>query len=183
MADDDNFMRLVRNRVSCREYLAREVTDADIFYCLEAARLSPSACNKQPWRFVIVKDAALRERICRDGLLPGVPMPWLKTAPVIVVLCAQKNVLTHRIAPLFSGVDYPLLDCGIAGEHFVLAAERRGLGTCWIGWFKPRFVKKLLHLPSDFKPVSLLSLGYPAQQRDLSSRLEMKDIARFDGWR
>ncbi len=182
MPENDELMRLIRARTSCRAYLDRPVSLESINYCLEAARLAPSACNKQPWRFIMVTDKHLRDRLCSEDLLPGIPMPWLKAAPVIAVLCARKGIITHRLAPLLSGVDYATLDCGIAGEHFVLAAERQGLGTCWIGWFKPKAVKKLLALPRDFHPVALISLGYPAQQRDPSPRLEMKEMAGFNGW-
>ena len=162
MSASEEMMAIFRCRHSCRNYLDREVSETDLAFCLEAVELAPSACNRKPWRFVTVRDAELRAKISSDGLLPGIPMPWLATAPVIMVLCARRELVTHRLAPLFSGIDYLPLDCGIAGEHLVLAATSLGLGTCWIGWFNPKFIKKILHLPSDLQPVSLISLGYPA---------------------
>ena len=104
-------------------------------------------------------------------------MPWLRKAPVIVVLGAEKKLITHHLAPMVSGVNYHLVDLGIAGEHFVLAAEAQGLGTCWIGWFKAKPVKKLLKLPRNYEIVSLISLGFPEERSKPRSRLPIEEIA------
>ncbi|MDD3117990.1 MAG: nitroreductase family protein [Victivallales bacterium] len=166
MSVGDEMMAIFHRRHSCRHYLEREVSEEALAFCLEAVALAPSACNRKPWQLVTVRDPELRLQICRHGLLPGIPMPWLAGAPVIMVLCARRELVTHRLAPLFSGIDYLLLDCGIAGEHLVLAATALGLGTCWIGWFRPRYVKKLLHLGWGVQPVALISVGYPAEPAD-----------------
>jgi len=176
------FLELVKKRRSCRDYSDAPVPDELLQNCIEAARLAPSACNKQPWRFMIVKDCELRRRICSEGLLPGLPMPWIKNAPVIVVLCSETSVFTHVIAPLISKVQYHLIDIGIAGEHFVLAAEAQGLSTCWIGWFNEKKVRKSLNLPRSLKVLSLISLGYPAnpsKQNDEKSRMKMEEISKY----
>ncbi len=180
--DIDPFLNLVSERRSCRAYLDAPVSDEALAKCLEAARLAPSACNKQPWRFVVVKDREKLDAICSKALLPGIPMPWLKAAPVIVALCAETELTTHRLAPLLSGVPYHILDAGIACEHFVLAAEAQGLGSCWIGWFKPRPLKRILDIPWSVKPLSLLSLGHPAEKRNPSPRLDLGRIAFSDSW-
>jgi len=175
------FLSLVRGRSSCRSYLDKDVSDEAIGLCLEAACLAPSACNKQPWRFIIVKDKATRLKVCEDCLLPAIPMPWLKTAPVLVVLCAEKNFLTHKAAPLFSGIPYHYIDCGIAGEHFVLAAEAQGLGTCWIGWLNTKRLRKLLSIPSNLDIVSMISLGHPAARGEQPQKKSIAEISRRIG--
>lgn len=174
----DDFLELVRKRRSCRGYLEKPVPDHMLEHCLEAARLAPSACNKQPWRFIIVKNAELRGQLCEKALLPGIPMPWLRQAPVIVALYAERSLVTHRLAPMISGVQYHLLDLGIAGEHFVLAAEAQGLGTCWIGWFKEKSVKRILKLDRKTNVVSLISVGFPSTNAEPSSRMERNQISR-----
>jgi len=177
----ENFLDLVKKRRSCRDYSTTPVPDELISNCLEAARLAPSACNKQPWRFMIVKDCELRRIICSEGLLPGLPMPWTSKSPVLVVLCAETSIFTHSIAPLISKVQYHLIDIGIAGEHFVLAAEAQGLGTCWIGWFNEKKVRRLLNLPRSLKILSLISLGYPANPqlpKDDINRLKPEEISK-----
>ncbi|OGV53200.1 MAG: hypothetical protein A2X45_05990 [Lentisphaerae bacterium GWF2_50_93] len=180
--DSKSFLELVKRRRSCRDYSEAPVPDELIGNCLEAARLAPSACNKQPWRFIVVKDCVLRGRICSEGLLPGIPMPWTQKAPVIVVLGAETSIVTHTIAPLISKVQYHLVDIGIAGEHFVLAAEAQDLGTCWIGWFNEKKIRRILNLPRSFQILSLISLGYPASPLELvqdSSRMKIEEIAKF----
>lgn len=176
-------MSLVKKRTSCRKYLDKDVPDKLINNCVEAARLAPSACNKQPWRFIVVKDKKIRSEICAKGLLPGIPMPWLKTAPVIVALCADVSVFTHKICPWISGVKYHLIDLGIAGEHFVLAAEEQELATCWIGWFNQKQIRKILNIPKNIEVASLISLGFPAETPAPQSRLSLDDILFVDSWK
>jgi len=179
-------MGLVRRRRSCRCYdVSRPVPKALLDQCLEAARLAPSACNRQPWRFVVVDEPALVAELRAGGKRAGIPHPWWETVPVFVVVCARLDLLAHRVAPMVSGIPYYLIDIGIAGEHFVLAAESLGLGTCWIGWFNDRSVKRLLRLPGSFRPVSLITLGWPAVpplERPDPSRAELHEIRRWNRW-
>jgi nitroreductase len=171
-----NFLQLLKERASCRSYLDRDVPDSMIDNCVEAARLSPSACNKQAARFIIVKDKEKLRHICEKCLLPGIAMPWLVKAPVIVLLYAEKNFLTHRVAPMLSGIPYHYIDAGIAGEHFVLAAEAQGLASCWIGWFNQKKIKELLHIPKKIELISLISLGYPAEKKSSPEKLPLEKI-------
>ena len=152
----------IARRVSCRAYRPDPVPESHLRQLLEAVRLAPSACNKQPWRLVVARDAELRRRLVEDGFLPGIQMTWALAAPVHVVLGMERSLVTHRLAPSVSGVDYPWVDIGIAGEHLVLAATELGLGTCWIGWIRPRVVAKLVGWPSAVKPVVIITVGYPA---------------------
>lgn len=172
----DLFLSMLRDRYSCRSYTEKDVEDWKIENCLEAARLAPSACNKQPWRFKVVKDKSHRAEICEKGLLPGIAMPWLAKPPVIVVLCVEENIVTHTLAPMLSGVKYQLVDLGIAGEHFVLAATAQDLGTCWIGWFKEKKIKKILGIQRGLRIVSLISLGYPAENGEQPRKKELSEI-------
>lgn len=128
---------------------------------MEAARLAPSACNLQPWRFAVVCDPALRRRIVEKGFLPGIKMAWALDAPIHVVIGMERSFMTHRLGALVSGVNYPWVDMGITGEHLVLAATELGLGTCWIGWIKPRMVAKIVGWPAAVKPAVVITVGYP----------------------
>lgn len=174
------FGELVAKRFSCRAYRADPVPRAALEQILEAARLAPSACNRQPWRFAVVTEPALRSRLLDEGLLPGLGMTWAAKAPVILVLGMKKSLITHRIAPLLSQVEYPLLDLGIAGEHAILQATELGLGTCWIGWIRPKVVRRILGWPADILPQSLITLGWPASRPEQASpRLPLADIATW----
>lgn len=151
----------IARRVSCRAYQPTPVPEAQVTQMLEAARLAPSACNQQPWRFAVVRDRDLRRRIVEEGFLPGIKMTWALDAPVHVVIGMERSFVTHRVAASVSGVNYPWVDIGIAGEHLVLAATELGLGTCWIGWIKPRVIGRIVGWPASVKPVVVITVGYP----------------------
>ena len=178
-----NLLQLIRNHRSCRSSVpGKEISDAVLRNCLEAARLAPSACNRQPWRFVIVRNVETIRRITDGGLLPGIGMKWLADASAIAVLCAKTDAKVHWLAPILSGVQYHLVDLGIAGEHFCLAAEAQGLGTCWIGWFKGKKVAEMLGIPRGIQPVALIAVGYPQENRDPTSRMGLAEIAFSERW-
>jgi nitroreductase len=153
----------IRLRSSCRAYRPDPVPDDALRQLLEAARLAPSACNRQPWRFAAVREAALRRRVVEEGFLPGLGMRWALDAPVLIVLGMETSFVTHGLGAAVAGVDYPWLDLGIAGEHLVLAATALGLGTCWIGWIRPRRLRALVGWPRAIRPAAVLTLGYPRE--------------------
>lgn len=172
------FQKLVAARFSCRAYRPDPVPRTAIEQMLEAARLAPSACNQQPWRFAVVEEAGLRARLLDEGVLPGLGMTWATVAPVILVLGMKKSLITHRVAPLLSKVEYPLLDLGIAGEHAVLQATELGLGTCWIGWIRPKQVRRIVGWPAEIMPQALITVGWPASRPPRASpRLSLDEIA------
>ena len=172
----DAFIDLVKHRTSCRSYEPKPVSKKHLELMLEVARLAPSACNKQPWRFAVVQDEALRMRLINEAFLKGIPMKWAENAGAIIALGMEKSAITHKVAPKISGVDYPLLDLGIAGEHLVLQAEELGLGTCWIGWIKPKEVRRIVGWPRSIEPVGLITVGWPAGERTTRPRLPMEAI-------
>ncbi len=157
-------MDLIARRQSCRAYRTDPVPQEHVERMLEAARLAPSACNKQPWRFAVVRSEELRRRIVEEGFLFGIRMDWALDAPVHVAVGMETSFVTHRLGASVSGVNYPWVDIGIAGEHLVLAATELGLGTCWIGWIRPRHVARIVGWPRSVKPVVVITVGYP---RDL----------------
>ncbi len=152
---------LVKHRKSVRDFLDRPVEREKIMMCLEAARLAPSACNSQPWKFIVVDDEQLKNRLC-EAAFKGIYSinSFCKMAPVIVVVVSEKSKFLARIGGMFRGTKYYLIDIGIAIEHFVLQAEDLGLGTCWIGWFNERAVKSILNIPQHKKTGILIALGY-----------------------
>lgn len=180
----DTLMQIIKQRHSCRAYDSdRPVPDDALRHCLEAARQAPSACNKQPWRFVVIDDPEILTEIRERANLGGVANDWWRTAPVMVALGVDKNIVTHRLAPALSKIQYHLLDAGIAGEHFALAAASQGLATCWIGWFNQKAARKILQIPRGIDLVALFTLGYPiAEPKKRSSRKELDEIAFRNRW-
>ncbi len=180
-----HLLAAVQGRRSCRHYdVGRPVPRALLDACAEAARWAPSACNRQPWRLLIADAPETLARLRAEARKPGIPHPWWDQVPVFVALCARLDLLTHRVAPLFSGLPYYLIDLGIAGEHFVLAAETLGLGTCWIGWFNAGAAKRVLGIPRSYRVVSLLAVGWPAAGAGdrRSARLSLDEIRQWNRW-
>jgi nitroreductase len=177
-----DFLELCRRRHSLRRYADKPVEKEKILRCLEAARLAPSASNGQPWRFVVVDDPELRARLC-DAVFTGVfaHSRRFAQAPVIVALLV-KTGLAMQIADRALGTQFEILDAGIAGEHFCLAAAEQGLGTCWIGWYEPRALGRLLGLKAKgCRPVALLALGYPAPDATVPAK-QRRPLAEIVGW-
>jgi nitroreductase len=173
---------IIRQRRSVRRYLSRSVERERILACLEAARLAPSADNVQPWRFLVIDDPDLKAKFAKKAF-SGIysVSKFAAKAPVLIVILARLDIITNRIGKQIQGVNFYLIDIGIAGEHIVLQAEEFGLGTCWIGWFNARNARKILKIPRKYKIVSLLSMGYyekkPGREK---KRKSLQEITWFN---
>ena len=176
---------LIKHRKSVRNFLEKPVEREKIMMCLEAARLAPSESNSQPWRFIVVDNKELKDKLC-DAAFSGIY--WInafcKTAPVIVVVISEKSKFLARIGGVLRGTKYYLIDIGIACEHFVLEAEDLGLGTCWIGWFNERAVKSILNIPQNKKIDIMIALGYYDREKlgPEHSRQPIDEIVSFNSY-
>jgi nitroreductase len=157
-----NFLDLARRRQSDRGYSDRPVSREQIERCLEAARLAPSACNSQPWFFVVVDDRALRLAMA-EKLCDKIMNRFVLSAPVLVAVVAEPPRLIPRLAGLFKGKPYYLLDIGMAVENFCLQATDEGLGSCILGWFDEQGVKRLLGVPKGKRLPLVIALGHPLE--------------------
>ena len=175
------FLELVRKRRSIRKYLPKTVPREILDRCLESARLAPSACNSQPWFFIVVDDEKLKNQLA-DKAFSGIYSinSFVKKAPVIVVVVTKRSSYIVKLGGYFRGAQYNLIDVGIACEHFILQAEEEGLGTCWLGWFDEKAVKRILGIPQNEKIDVIISLGYPETQdvRE-KTRKPLDEIRRF----
>jgi len=166
-----DFTTVITTRRSVREYADKPIGDDVLDKVFEAARLAPSTCNFQPWRFIAVKDAAARAQLVK--LIPG--QPFVAKAPVLIVCCGKRYPQNYN----WMGDSMFLIDVGIAIEHIVLEARNHGLGTCWIGGFEDKPMKTLLGIPTDHDVVMVLTMGYPAskdQFSPISERLPLEQI-------
>lgn len=173
--------RLIRSRRSIRRFKPEPVERGRISACLEAARLAPSAENAQPWRFVVVDEPVLKERLAEAAFSGIYRMTrFAAQAPVLVVVLASLDLVAHKIGRHIQGTQYYLIDIGIAGEHFVLRAEEEGLATCWIGWFNARRVRKLLGVPRRYKIVAMVAVGIAASRPPADAKRRPLDA--IVGW-
>jgi nitroreductase len=158
-----NFFDLVKWRRSVRKFAAREIERDKIIQILESARLAPSSSNRQAWHFVVIDDQNIIEQIPKQVAMgEKIVVKWLKDAPMVIAGCYTK-ALTHHIAKLFDHENH-LVDVSIAMTHITLAATALGIGTCFVGWFNHKKLKKLLHIPGNYSIAVLLALGYPAEE-------------------
>lgn len=168
------FYEVIKARKSVRAYEDRPVGDDVLQRVLEAARLSPSAKNLQPWHFVVVRDPERREAL--SGGLWG---RFLKEAPVVIVGCGNRKESKH----------WCKVDTTIALQTLVLAATAEGLGTCWVGDFREEKAKALLGIPDDYEIVCMIAMGHERRRADLARaaaggarRKDMASIVSYDGF-
>lgn len=172
----------IRTRRSIRAYEQRPVEEEKLRKVLEAARLAPSAGNRQPWYFIVVTDPRVKEslRLAKEKMRPSPPRGPprrgpLDSAPVLIVGCALPR-------ESFPGTEFWKIDVSIALQNLVLAAWEQGLGTCWIGVFhEEEEVKKVLGLPEDARVVAIVALGYPAEKKEpVMERKPLEEIVAYN---
>jgi len=168
-----NVIEVIEKRRSVRSYTDRPVERDKIDRLLEAARLAPSASNRQEWRFVVVTDPQRREALARAAN----DQMFVAEAPVVIAACAESDGHVMRCGQPC----YPI-DLAIAIDHMTLQAVAEGLGTCWIGAFYEQPVKELLGIPEHIRVVELLTVGYAARPPSSRSRLPLEKIVHWETW-
>ena len=158
-----SFLDLAISRESVREYKkGAMINRTDLSSCVEAARHAPSACNSQPWKFIVVDSPDLVERIPHEVLSGAYKMnSFARGASAFIVITSEKINAAAWAGGKLMRTDFRRIDIGIACAHLVLEAEDLGIGTCILGWFNQRRLKKMLSIPRSRKVELLISLGYP----------------------
>ncbi len=161
----------IRTRRSVRAYQNKTVEDEKLRRIFEATRLAPSASNRQPWKFIIVRD----EKIRRDLVKAANGQQFVGEAPVVVVAVALRpeHVMSCDV-PSYA------VDLAIAIDHITLVAVAEGLGTCWIGAFNQQKTREILKIPESCKIVALLPLGYPVGDGGPKMRKPLEEIVCYD---
>ena len=177
-----DFQTLAQARQSDRKYHSHKPVEKEkILKCIEAARLAPSACNAQPWKFIIVDDHQLKNKIADATSNRLLPLNhFTKQAPVHIVIVREGANVTSRLGQVIRDKAFPLMDIGIAAEHFCLQAVDEGLGTCMLGWFDEKKVKKLLRIPSSKRAGLIITLGYPASPNRAKKRKTLHEIISYN---
>jgi len=157
------FQWLINNRQSVRGYKPDMVEKEKIDRILEAGRISPSACNAQPWKFIVVDDPELKNKVAdaTSNRVIGINH-FTKQAPVHIVVVLEPANFNSNFGSLMKDKNLPLIDIGIAAAHLSLQATAEGLGTCILGWFNERTIKKLLNIPKSKRVILVITLGYAA---------------------
>ncbi|VAW24036.1 Nitroreductase family protein [hydrothermal vent metagenome] len=155
------FQELISKRQSVRRYQDKPVERGKLELLIDAVRISPSACNSQPWKLIIVDGPELKGQIAKATFSKTMAFNrFTVEAPVIAVFVIEKPKLVAQIGGSLKNREFPLIDIGIAAGLFCLQATELGLGTCMIGWFNEKKVKKLLNIPPKKRIGLLISVGY-----------------------
>lgn len=177
-----SFKELVNLRESTRAYMDKKVEREQLEICIEAARMAPSACNSQPWKFILIDDEKSVEDVAKMVYDPVIRMnKFALEAPAFIVVVLEKPNITSKIGGIIKGKDYSVTDIGIATEHICLAAAEQGLGTCIIGWFKEREIKEYLKIPKGKEVPLVITIGYPKNKEVRKKvRKDLKDIMSYN---
>ena len=156
-----NFLEIARNRQSCRSYDEnREVEQEKLDLILEAARLSPSACNGQPYHFTVCRNE-LAKAVAEVTVGVGGLNKFAVQAPVVIVISEAPYVKAAERASIKMNNDYRSIDIGIAAAYLTAEAAAQGLGTCILGWFNDEKIRELCGLEHQVRLV--ITLGYPSE--------------------
>jgi len=158
------FSDVVKRRRSIRKYKETPVPKESIMKVLEAARLAPSAGNRQPWHFIVVTDKSTKARLAGS-------QRWAADAPAIIL----------GLADVEASPDWHINDLALAFEHAILAATDLGLGTCWMGqMYRDGEIKKMLSIPEKMKVVAITPVGVPDENPQIKSRKTIEEIVSWE---
>ena len=163
----------IRLRRSVRRMKDAPLPPGTIERLFEAARLAPSWANSQCWDFIAVTDPQKRASLAQAGGPKGAML----AAPLIVVACARPQASGTR-----AGLEYCMLDMGIAIEHLILEATGLGLGTCWVGWFDEELVRRVLSIPAEVRVVAMVPVGVPDEIPPARPRRALNEILAWNQW-
>ncbi len=180
-----DFLEFVSTRQSVRAFdPERPVEKEKIERIIQAARLAPSACNAQPWHFIVIDEPELKNKVADATSARVLGMNhFTKQAPVHILLVEEKVNLTSGIGGWVKQKDYAQMDLGIAAAHITLAAHAEGLGSCILGWFNEPKMRELLNIPNSKRVWLDIAIGYSVQPIREKKRKALQDIVSFNTYK
>jgi len=154
----NTFLELSKSRRSIRSYEKREIKQTELEKCAEAARYAPSACNTQPWKFIIVNTVPVRKKIAEEAFSSF--NSFAKEAAAYIIIVSEKTNFSAWLGEKLRSTDFRLMDIGSAASHIALQAQELGIGSCILGWFDEKKIKKILKVPFSKKIELVIALGY-----------------------
>ena len=174
-------LEIISTRQSDRKYSDKAVEKEKLNRITEAARISPSACNGQPWHFIVVTDRELLSRLADAASARLIKMnTFLHQAPVMIVVIREGSNITSQVGGAVKAKDYSLIDIGIASENICLQAESEGLGSCMVGWFDEKLVKMLLSIPRSKRVEMIITIGYSEAEQRIKKRKPKEEVVSYN---
>ena len=181
MIDGKAMLSLISKRQSDRKYLDKPVEKEKVERIIEAGRLSPSACNGQPWKFIVVDDPEMRDKVADATESQTLRInTFVRQAPLLIVIIREKSNFSSRAGDLIKRRDYSLIDIGVVTASMAYQASAEGLGSCIIGWLDDGKLKEVLSIPRNRKVELVLSLGYSAATKREKSRKTTEEIVSYN---
>jgi nitroreductase len=181
MIDPGKMLELIVSRQSDRKYSNKPVEEEKLERILEAARMSPSACNAQPWKFIVVTDPDLIKALAEAASARILGMnTFVVQAMAIIVVVREKPNFSSKIGGTIKSKDYSLIDIGIASENICLQARAEGIGSCMIGWFDEDSVRKILGIPGKKRVELLITLGYSLSDQRTKKRKPREEVISYN---
>jgi nitroreductase len=165
-------MALLKRRRSIRQYRPDPVPDEMVEQLLEAAQCAPSASNRQPWAFIVVRESDILRQVAEHAAYYFVRWAHVEEAPLLIVLCGYRKSRIYR--------QFLHEDIGLTGGQIMLQAEALGLGTCWIGGLNRNALAAILKVPEDWEIVGLLTVGFPDEEPEPTSRKPLADLVHYE---
>ena len=165
-------LALLKSRRSIRRYRPDPVPDEMVEGLLEAGRWAPSASNRQPWHFIVVRDPAILQEVAQHAAYFFIRWAHVAEAPLLIVLCGDARNRVYR--------QFLHEDIGLAGSQIMLQAKALGLGTCWIGGLDRKAIRGILKVPDHVEIVGLLTVGFPAEDPAPPARKPLAEIVHYD---
>lgn len=174
-------LELIKCRQSDRKYSNKPIEGDKLERIIEAGRMSPSACNAQPWKLIVITDNELVQGVAEASTSKVIGInTFVAQAPVLIIIVREKANLTSKLGATIKEKDFSLMDIGIVAENICLQAKAEGIGSCMLGWFDERSVRKLLGIPR-FKRVELIiTLGYSLSEQRDKKRKPLSDTVSFN---
>lgn len=180
---ESKVFNIIKERSSIRDFADRPIEGEKLDLILESARMAPSASNSQPWHFYVVKNKEMIKALSEKMPLGTnvVINSFISQAPVVIVATGGAADILHKVMSFVVNKRWYYIDVAIALEHMVLTAWELGIGSCWIGWFDEKKIKKLLDIPGDQEVIAMLTLGYPEEGAKVhpKNRKDRKQIVSF----
>jgi nitroreductase len=174
-------LEMIISRQSERSYYDREVEKDKLDRILEAGRMSPSACNSQPWKFIVINEPVLKKKVAEAASTKELGInKFVDQVPVLIVIIREKPNLVSQAGGALKRKDYSIIDIGIAAENICLQAVSEGLGTCMLGWFNERKVKELLGVPESKRALLIITLGYPSKPHRPKRRKNTEEVVSYN---
>ena len=181
MIDGEKMLELIIARQSDRRYDNKSIDKEKLERIIEAGRMAPSACNAQPWKFIVITEKALIEKVAEAASAKLLVMnTFVAKAPVLIVVVRENPNFSSRIGSTVKKKDYSLIDIGIASENICLQARAEGLGSCIIGWFDEKMLQKILDIPRSKRVELIITIGYSLSEYRQKKRKPKEVVVSYN---